>query len=205
MAGETVGEARAQGAGAAMMDLVRELYPICRSITGDGVRLTLARLSKHIELELHEVPTGTPVFDWKIPREWNIRDAYVADLQGRRVVDFQAHNLHVLNYSIPVRGRVSREELLEHAFTLPEQPGWIPYRTSYYRDAWGFCMAHETLDRLRDPEYDVVIDSSLEPGALTLGECVLPGESDREILLSTHVCRAKGRARRNSPVSRSST
>lgn len=176
------------GEGAAMMDLVRDLYPICRSITGNGVRQTLDRVAEHIPLARHEIPSGTQVFDWQIPREWNVREAYLATVDGRREVDFADHNLHLLNYSVPVRRRVARDELLEHVFTLPEHPGWIPYRTSYYRDNWGFCMAHDTLATLGDPEYDVVIDTTLEPGALTLAECVLEGESDQEILLSTHIC-----------------
>jgi aminopeptidase-like protein len=169
--------------------LVTELYPICRSITGDGVRETLRRISAQIPLEVVEVPSGTPVLDWTVPREWNIRDAYVADASGRRLIDFRASNLHVLNYSVPVRRRMTLSELRPHLHTLPDQPDRIPYRTSYYNDAWGFCLQHDRLGELRDDEeYDVVIDSSLEPGHLTYGELILPGAEEAEVLVSCHVC-----------------
>lgn len=164
------------------------LYPICRSITGDGVRQTLAAVRERIPLEIHEVPSGTPVFDWNVPREWNIRDAWVKDPSGRKVVDFQASNLHVLNYSVPVHERLPLAELRKHLFSLPEQPHLIPYRTSYYRESWGFCLSHETLESLQEGEYEVFIDSSLEEGSLTYGECFLPGETEREVLISCHVC-----------------
>jgi aminopeptidase-like protein len=164
------------------------LYPICRSITGDGVRRTLAAIRERIPLEIHEVPSGTPVFDWTVPREWNIRDAWIKDPSGRKVVDFQEHNLHVLNYSVPVHEKLPLEELKKRLFTLPDKPDLIPYRTSYYKETWGFCLRHRTLEELPDGEYEVFIDSTLEDGALTYGECFLPGESEREILLSTHVC-----------------
>ena len=167
---------------------VSELYPICRSITGDGVRETLRRIREHVPIEIREVPTGTQVFDWTIPREWNIRDAYVKDRGGRRVIDFQESNLHVLNYSVPVRERMSLEELRPHLTTIPERPSWIPYRTSYYREEWGFCLAHEVLAALVDDDYEVCIDSSLEEGSLTYGEYFLPGDTEDEVLLSAHVC-----------------
>lgn len=171
-----------------MHGLMRELFPICRSITGDGVRRTLRRLAEIIPLQLHEVPTGTEVFDWQVPKEWNIRQAWIAGPDGKRVVDFADHTLHVLNYSIPVRRRLSRAELDEHLFSLPEHPDWIPYRTSYYRENWGFCLPHRLRESLPDGEYEVCIDAALEPGSLTYGEAVLPGESDDEVLLSCHCC-----------------
>ena len=174
--------------GREMYALMAELYPICRSITGNGFRATLANLERHIPLIQHEVPTGTQVFDWTVPREWNIRDAYIKNARGERVVDFQRHNLHVLNYSVPVSRRVSLEELKQHLFTLPEHPDWIPYRTSYYREQWGFCVTARQLAQLTEPEYEVCIDSSLEPGHLTYGELYLPGETPDEVLISCHAC-----------------
>ena len=168
--------------------LIEELYPICRSITGDGVRKTLAILGRYIPLQVHEVPSGTRVLDWTVPDEWNIRDAYIADAQGKRVVDFRAHNLHVLNYSVPVRARMRLTELRPHLHSLPEQPDLIPYRTSYYSKTWGFCLSQNQLAALRDEEYEVCIDASLEPGHLTYAEAVLPGETQDEILISAHVC-----------------
>jgi aminopeptidase-like protein len=171
-----------------LYQLVEELYPICRSITGDGVRKTLGILSRYAPLEVHEVPSGTPVLDWTVPNEWNIRDAYIADTQGRRIVDFRAHNLHVLNYSTPIERRVTREELDKHLYSLPDQANLIPYRTSYYAENWGFCLSHAQRQTLTDAEYDVCIDSTLAPGHLTYGEVVLPGETEAEILISAHVC-----------------
>jgi aminopeptidase-like protein len=178
----------AEDAGAAMHALVAELYPICRSITGDGFRQTLRRLQQIVPLELHEVPTGTPVFDWTVPREWNIRDAWVADVHGTRVIDFRRHNLHVVNYSVPIRRRMPLAELRGHLHTLPDQPDLIPYRTTYYAENWGFCLAHRALEALPDGEYDVCIDATLEPGHLTYGELFLPGTRTDEILFSCHSC-----------------
>jgi aminopeptidase-like protein len=172
----------------ALYALIEELYPICRSITGDGVRKTLAILGRYIPLTMHEVASGTRVLDWTVPDEWNIRDAYIADAQGKRVVDFRAHNLHVLNYSVPVRARMRLAELRPHLHSLPQQPDLIPYRTSYYSKTWGFCLSQTQLDALRDEEYEVCIDATLEPGHLTYAEAVLPGESSDEILISAHVC-----------------
>jgi aminopeptidase-like protein len=174
--------------GPEMQALVRELFPICRSITGDGVRQTLSILSRFVPLSVVEVPTGTPVLDWTVPREWNIRDAWIADAAGRRIVDFKACNLHVVSYSVPVRARLSLEDLRPHLHSLPDRPDWIPYRTSYYREDWGFCLSHRQLEGLAEGEYEVCIDSSLQPGHLTYGELVVPGESRDEILLSTHTC-----------------
>ncbi|MEU0790942.1 DUF4910 domain-containing protein [Amycolatopsis sp. NPDC005961] len=174
--------------GAELHALVERLYPICRSITGDGVRQTLDIIGEHIALERHEVPTGTAVLDWTIPQEWNIRDAYVASPDGSRVIDFQESNLHVVGYSVPVRQRMPLSELREHLHTLPDQPSWVPYRTSYYAPAWGFCLAQEKLDALPDGEYDVVIDSTLADGSLTYGEHVVPGRVTDEVIVSCHVC-----------------
>jgi aminopeptidase-like protein len=177
-----------EGDGRAMHDLVAELYPICRSITGEGVRETLRRIQKRIPLEMHEVPSGTQVFDWTVPLEWNVSDAYILNRKGTRVVDFKAHNLHLMSYSVPVRKKMRLEELKPHLFSLPAHPDWIPYRTSYYKENWGFCLRHADLEQLSDGEYDVVIDSSLQPGSLTYGESYLPGETPSEILISCHVC-----------------
>ena len=171
-----------------MMAFITEAFPICRSITGDGVRRTLKMIAERIPLEIHEIPTGTPVFDWTVPKEWNIRDAWIKDPAGRKVVDFREHNLHVLGYSVPVHERMQLVDLKKHLFSLPDKPDLIPYRTSYYKEAWGFCLRHRTLEALPEGEYEVIIDSTLADGSLTYGECLLPGDSDREVLLSTHVC-----------------
>jgi len=171
-----------------MYQLIRKLYPICRSLTGDGVRETLRILQEYIPLAIQSVPTGTAVFDWSIPKEWNIRDAYIKNSAGEKIVDFQKSNLHVLNYSLPVRQKISLAELKTHLFTLPEQPEWIPYRTSYYNENWGFCLSHNQLMALTDDEYEVCIDSSLRDGELTYGEYFLSGETDGEVLVSTHIC-----------------
>jgi aminopeptidase-like protein len=175
-------------AGQAMYRWIAELYPICRSITGDGLRETLRSVQQQIPLELSEVPTGTQVFDWTVPKEWNIRDAYVKNSHGERVIDFHESNLHVVNYSAPVRRRMSLAELKEHLFTLPDHPDWIPYRTSYYKETWGFCLSEKQLESLKEGEYEVVIDSTLEDGHLTYGECFLPGQLADEVILSCHCC-----------------
>jgi aminopeptidase-like protein len=171
-----------------MYELMRELYPLCRSITGDGVRETLRILARHVPLEIHEVASGTPVFDWTVPLEWNLRGAWIADRDGRRVVDARDSNLHVVSYSVPVRRRVALAELREHLHTLPEHPEWIPYRTSYYHESWGFCVTQKQLAALTEPEYEVCIDATLAKGSLSYGELLLPGRSEREILISVHVC-----------------
>ncbi|MBV9492261.1 MAG: DUF4910 domain-containing protein [Verrucomicrobia bacterium] len=168
--------------------LIKDLYPLCRSITGDGLRQSLRLLERTVPLRLEEVPTGTPVFDWTVPKEWNIRDAYIKNAAGERVVDFRRSNLHVLNYSIPVHQTVSLSELRPHLFTLPDAPDWIPYRTSYYRENWGFCLSHRQLESLKDETYEVCIDSTLEPGRLTYGEYRLQGATDDEVLISCHSC-----------------
>lgn len=185
-----VGERRSNDPRAEMLDLARSLYPICRSITGPGVRQTLEIIEDSVGIGMRQihVPSGTQVFDWEIPPEWSIRDAYVADEAGNRLIDFQRHNLHVVNYSVPVHQTMSLQELRPHLHSLPEYPDWIPYRTTYYRRDWGFCLADRELQRLRDGDYLVHIDAELEPGVLTLGECYFPGETDEEFLISTHVC-----------------
>lgn len=180
--------AKSEDLGKEIYNFMVELYPICRSITGEGVRETLRAIRKRIPLEMHEVPSGTKVFDWTVPREWNVSDAYIMNQEGKRVVDFKAHNLHLMSYSSPVRKKMPLAELRPHLFTLPDHPEWIPYRTSYYKENWGFCLRHTDLERLPDDEYDVVIDSSLQPGSLTYGECYVPGEISDEILVSCHVC-----------------
>jgi aminopeptidase-like protein len=167
---------------------VSELYPICRSITGDGVRRTLRILQREIPIAIHEVPSGTPAFDWQVPPEWRIHDAWIKNSRGDRIVDFRASNLHVVSYSRPVRMRVSRSELLRHLHSLPAQPHLVPYRTSYYADDWGFCVPHALLSDLTEPDYDVCIDASLQPGSLTYGEYALSGEREEEVLFSCHIC-----------------
>ncbi len=174
--------------GQQIYNFAEELYPICRSITGNGLRATLHRIAEHIPLEIHEVPSGTAVFDWTVPNEWNIRDAYVKNSRGEKVIDFKNCNLHVVNYSVPIHARMSLAELRPHLHSLPDRPDWIPYRTSYYRETWGFCLAHRQLERLEEDEYEVVIDATLEPGYLSYGEYFLAGESQEEILISSHAC-----------------
>jgi len=171
-----------------MIALAEELFPICRSITGNGVRESLRILQKHIPLTIKEVPTGTAVFDWTIPKEWNIKDAWVKNEQGEKIIDFKNSNLHILNYSIPIHEKMSLGNLKKHLFTLPEQPELIPYRTSYYQENWGFCLPHQELEKLEEGTYEVMIDSTLEAGALTYGELFIPGETEEEVLLSTHIC-----------------
>jgi aminopeptidase-like protein len=172
----------------AMRALLEELYPICRSITGNGVRQTLEILGRHIPLSVHEVASGTEVLDWTVPKEWNIRDAWIKDPSGRKVVDFGAHNLHVVSYSVPVHRTLPLSELRPHLHTLPDRPDLIPYRTTYYDESWGFCLTQRQLETLPEGTYEVCIDSTLGPGSLTYAELVLPGTIVDEILISTHVC-----------------
>jgi aminopeptidase-like protein len=164
------------------------LYPICRSITGEGIRRTLSSIQERIPLETCNMPTGTPVFDWTVPKEWNIRDAYIKGPDGNRIVDFRQSNLHVLNYSVPLHRTVRLSELKPHLHTLPEHPEWIPYRTSYYKEDWGFCLSHRQMQTIEEGEYEVCIDSTLEDGNLTYGEYYLPGRSTEEVLFSCHAC-----------------
>ncbi|MCB0565129.1 MAG: DUF4910 domain-containing protein [Phaeodactylibacter sp.] len=175
-------------AGSKMYALAERLFPICRSITGEGVRQSLRILQEYLPLEVHEIPTGAGVFDWTVPREWNIREAWVKDPAGNKVIDFQKNNLHLLSYSVPVHRRMSLSELKGHLFTLPEQPELIPYRTSYYKENWGFCLTHQLYETLQEGAYEVFIDSSLEDGHLSYGEYYLPGETEAEVLFSTHIC-----------------
>jgi aminopeptidase-like protein len=184
----TSGYVAPEGSGAEMHALIGDLFPICRSITGDGFRESLRRMSEVVPIALTEVRTGTRVLDWTVPKEWNVRDAWIADATGRRVVDFQASNLHVVSYSVPVRARMSLATLRSRLHTLPSQPDLIPYRTTYYAEDWGFCLAQSVLDQLPEGEYDVCIDSTLAEGSLTYGEYVLPGSTTDEILISVHSC-----------------
>lgn len=171
-----------------MYDLIKKLYPICRSITGNGVRQTLRIIKKYIPVEIHEVHSGTEVFDWTVPKEWNIKDAYIKNSRGEKIIDFKKSNLHILNYSIPIHMKMSLEELKRHLHTLTDYPDWIPYLTSYYKEDWGFCMTQNQYDRLENDTYEVVIDSTLEDGYLTYGEYFLKGKTDDEVLFTCYVC-----------------
>lgn len=171
-----------------MAGLARELYPICRSITGPGIRLTLEIIGRRIPLQVSEIPSGTPVLDWVVPNEWNIEEAYIAKRDGTRIVDFARHNLYVLQYSQAVDRIVPVEELRQRLYSIPDHPDWIPYRTSYYKETWGFCLAHSQLLQLNEPDYHVVIKSSLAPGSLTYGECIIEGEREETVLISCHIC-----------------
>ena len=174
--------------GSAMHGLAGELYPICRSITGKGFRDSLALLQKQIPLVMHEVPSGTQVFDWTVPKEWNIREAYVRNSGGEKVIDFAKSSLHILNYSMPMKARMTLQDLRLHLYSIPEFPDLIPYRTSYYKENWGFCLSHRTLESLKEGEYEVCIDTTLTDGNLTYGEYVLPGAVTDEVLISCHSC-----------------
>ena len=172
-----------------MYELAGKLFPICRSITGNGFRQSLEMIREIVpEIQVFEVPSGTAVYDWTVPKEWNIRGGWIKNMQGETIVDFNDCNLHVMGYSIPIHQTISREELSEHVYTQPEQPEWIPYVTSYYKERWGFCMSERQKQALTDAEYEVYIDSTLEDGFLTYGELVLPGETDDEIFFSTYLC-----------------
>ena len=177
-----------EAAGGYMHAMAAALYPVCRSITGDGVRATLQYLAREIPLDVHEVASGTQVFDWTVPDEWNIREAWIKDPHGREVVNFANHNLHVVGYSMPAREKMPLGELKKRLYSLPDQPDLIPYRTSYYKQTWGFCLPHRDLERLEEGEYEVCIDSSLAPGSLTYGEYYLAGASTEEVLVSCHIC-----------------
>ncbi len=172
-----------------MLELMTRLYPICRSITGEGVRQTLRILQEQIPLEIHEVSTGTQVFDWTVPKEWNIKDAWIKNSAGERLVDFRNLNLHVVNYSAPVQERMKLAELKEHLHTLPKYPDWVPYRTSYYKETWGFCLSENQLAQFNpSDDYNVCIDSSLTNGSLTYGEYFIKGKQEEEVLVHCHVC-----------------
>ncbi|OFV92912.1 MAG: aminopeptidase [Acidobacteria bacterium RIFCSPLOWO2_02_FULL_61_28] len=185
---ETTGADAALDIGEMLHRLAVRLFPICRSLTGNGVRQTLNILREHIPLQIHDVPSGTQVLDWTVPKEWNIRDAFVEDEHGNRIIDFRSNNLHVVGYSVPVACWVSLSELQKHLYSLEDQPDAIPYITSYYQERWGFCIAHHERVRLREGQYRVFIDSDLKDGHLTYGECIVPGREDREVFLSTYIC-----------------
>jgi aminopeptidase-like protein len=174
--------------GTDLYGLIERLYPICRSITGNGVRETIKVINEYVPVQVNEVPSGTQVFDWAIPDEWNITDAYIKNAKGEKIVDFKKSNLHVLNYSVPVDEKMRLEELKKHLFTIPEYPDWIPYRTSYHNKNWGFCLSHNQFSTLKDEEYEVKIDSTLQPGSLTYGEYFIKGNSAEEVIFSCHVC-----------------
>jgi aminopeptidase-like protein len=171
-----------------MYELAERLYPICRSITGNGVRDTLSILKEFIPLKIEEVPSGTKVLDWEIPDEWNVSDAWVKNSNGEKIVDFKKLNLHLLNYSLPVDKTIDLEELKEHLHTLPEYPDWIPYRTAYYSRQWGFCISHNQFQRLTEGDFHIYIDSEIKPGSLTYGEVLIPGNTKEEVLFSCHIC-----------------
>ncbi len=185
---DVAGPRHQEDAGADALELVRRLFPICRSLTGDGVRETFDVLEEHIPLVRREIASGTKVFDWFVPDEWNIREAHITAPDGTRVVDFQRLNLHVVGYSEPVRATMPLETLRERLHTLPDQPDLIPYRTSYYHRTWGFCLSHRQLEALEPGDYEVVIDSTLEPGSLSYAELMVEGSGEEEVLLSTYVC-----------------
>lgn len=176
------------GIGNEMHELIQKLFPICRSITGNGIRETLRMIQEHIPIEIKEIPSGTKVFDWTIPKEWNIKDAYIKKLDGEKIIDFSKTNLHVLHYSVPIRKKIKLKDLKEHLHTLPDQPELIPYLTSYYNEDWGFCLSEKQLENMKDDEYEVCIDSTLENGHLTYGELTLKGQTDDVVLLSCYVC-----------------
>ncbi len=172
-----------------LFGLLEQLFPITRSITGQGVRTSLAILQEHAPLNIVEYSSGTKVYDWTIPKEWNIQDAYIADENGNRIVDYQENGLHVVGYSIPINSKMSFTELLPYLHTLPNLPNAIPYRTSYYKESWGFCLTQNQLDTMdHSADYEVVIRSELTEGSLVLGEALLKGESEKELLISTYCC-----------------
>ena len=171
-----------------MDQLMNTLFPICRSITGNGVRESFNIIKQIINLQITEIPTNTKVFDWTVPKEWNISDAYIADLSGNKIIDFKKSNLHVVSYSIPINKIISIEELKTHIHTIPEKPDTVPYLTTYYNEDWGFCMSHNDFLNLKDPEYKILIDSKLENGFMTMGEYYIPGEISDEFLISCYIC-----------------
>lgn len=172
-----------------MYALAGRLFPICRSITGEGFRKSLNILCEEVpDIKVYEVPSGTPVFDWVVPKEWNIRGGGIYRCNGEKVIDFEDSNLHIIGYSTPIHDIVSREKLLEHIHTQPDQPDLIPYITSYYKERWGFCMSENQKKTLKDEKYRVEIDSSFKDGSLTYGDLLIPGESEKEILITTYLC-----------------
>jgi aminopeptidase-like protein len=175
-------------AGLAMFELIERLYPLPRSITGDGVRATLDAIGELIPLERHEVPSGTPVLDWTVPREWNVREAWLKDPDGRVVADFAQCNLHLVGGSVPMHRTLPLQELQSHLHSLPEEPDLVPWRSSYYVEDWGFCLADRVRQALPDGNYEVYIETTLEDGHLSYAECILPGETQEEVLVSAHTC-----------------
>jgi aminopeptidase-like protein len=171
-----------------MHRLMTQLFPICRSITGDGVRETLSIIQTHIPVTIFEVPSRTKAFDWTVPKEWNIRDAFVLDPQGRKIIDFKENNLHVVGYSAPIARSVTLSELQDHLHSLEDQPDAIPWVTSVYEERWGFCLAHSQRVMLEEGTYQVFIDSELKEGSLTYGELIIPGTSSKEVFISTYIC-----------------
>lgn len=174
-----------------MHELCAKLFPICRSLTGEGFRKSLNILKSDVglkDLKIYEVPTGTKCFDWEVPKEWNIRDAYIVDPSGTKICDFKLCNLHVVGYSIPVNIEISLKELQKHLYSLPEQPNAIPYITSYYKERWGFCISENERDKLLPGQYKVYIDSELKDGSLTYGELIIPGETQQEVFISSYLC-----------------
>lgn len=171
-----------------MFHYLERLFPLCRSLTGDGVRATFKILQEVAPIRTEEIPSGTQAFDWQVPPEWNVRDAYVADASGQRIIDFKACNLHLVGYSEPFEGEMSLAELDQHLYSLPEQPDVIPYITSYYARRWGFCLSHRQREQLTEQTYHVKVDTTLTPGSMTIGELIIPGETEEEILLSTYIC-----------------
>ncbi len=171
-----------------MFETMTRLFPICRSLTGNGVRDTFRILQEIVPIELFEVPSGTQAFDWTVPLEWNVHDAYVLDASGKRIIDFDKNNLHLVGYSQPFEGSMGLEELNKHLYSLPEQPDVIPYITSYYEKRWGFCLSHTQREQLTEQTYTVKVDTTLAAGSMTMGELIIPGKSEKQILLSTYIC-----------------
>lgn len=173
-------------------NLIKELFPICRSLTGNGNRETLNIIKKIIPIDINEENSGKKVYDWTIPKEWNIKDAYIKDKYGKKIIDFKKHNLHVIGYSLPINKKIKFVDLKEHLHYLKENPTWIPYITSYYKERWGFCLSYNDYLKMEekgnDEEYEIFIDSTLENGSLTYADLIIPGESKREILISTYFC-----------------
>ena len=167
---------------------IKNLYRTCNSLTGAGIESTWEYIKNEIPMTIHKIKSGTEVFDWKVPKEWNIKDAYIKDPDGKKILDLKDHYLHVLGYSIPINKKISLTELKENIYTLPEYPDWIPYRTSYYKENWGFCMKHNDFLKLKDGLYEVVIDSTLEDGYLAYGDLIIKGQTEKEILISSYCC-----------------
>ncbi len=170
-------------------NFARELWPLNRSLTGDGVRETLKKISNHLpNLNIYSIPTGTQVFDWIIPKEWKVRSAYIISPSGKKICDFSSNNLHLVGYSVPYTGSLRLNDLKKKLYTLPEQPNAIPYVTSYYEERWGFCISHNDFKSLEEGEYKIKIDTELIDGELNYGEVIIPGKSNKEIFLSTYIC-----------------